>query len=53
MSESTIRLNVNLTGETAKRFLEIKKHMGIENNTELVRLITNDYFEKEIDKVEV
>lgn len=43
-----IRLRLN--GEAKTRFLEIKRAKGLTNNTEVLRLIINEYFEKKLAK---
>ena len=43
-----IRLRLN--GEVKSRFLEIKKAKGLTNNTEVLRLVINEYFEKKLPK---
>ncbi len=46
--QATVRINCNLEGETASRFLKIKQKKGLKQNTEAVRLAVNSYFESEI-----
>jgi hypothetical protein len=43
-----IRLRLN--GEVKTRFLEIKRAKGLTNNTEVLRLIINEYFDKKLAK---
>jgi len=45
-----IRLRLN--GEVKTRFLEIKRAKGLTNNTEVLRLVINEYFEKKLAKEE-
>ncbi len=37
-----------LNGQIKDRFLEIKSAKGLTNNTEVLRLIINEYFEKKL-----
>ena len=43
-------VRVNLFGKTRSRFLTIKATIGLENGTEAVRFIINDYYETEFMK---
>jgi len=38
-----IKLNCRLKDEVAEKFAEIKKNLGLTNNTEAVRLIITEY----------
>lgn len=38
-------IRVVLQGETKKRFEEIKKRKGIQNNTDVLRYVINEYYE--------
>lgn len=49
-SEKVLDIRVRLTGEVKTRFLEIKNAKGLTNNTEVLRLIINEYFEKKLAK---
>jgi len=44
----SIRVNVYLKGEIADQFLAIKQKKALENNTDLLRLIIREYYEKEV-----
>jgi len=44
--EETIRIGLTLTGEMKKRFLAIKKQWGLENNTDVVRMLITREHEK-------
>jgi hypothetical protein len=44
----TVDLRVILEGESAKQFLEIKKELGLSQNTEVVRAIINRYYNKKM-----
>ena len=49
-SDDVVRLNVQLKGDAADRFIRIKKFLGLENDTEAIRsLITWYYNEYEED----
>jgi len=52
MSEdrNVLDIRVRLTGEVKTKFLEIKNAKGLTNNTEVLRLIINEYFEKKLAK---
>ncbi|MEM4712965.1 MAG: hypothetical protein QXQ61_00270 [Candidatus Bathyarchaeia archaeon] len=52
MSEgkSILDIRVKLKGEVRNRFLRIKSAKGLTNNTEVLRLIINEYFEKNLAK---
>lgn len=50
MSEKVVRLNVNLQGDSAKKFWKIKESAGLHQNTEVVRLLVNFYYEQKIQK---
>ena len=45
----TINIRLELEGDMAEKFKAIKEKMGIENNTEVVRVLINSEF-KEIQK---
>jgi len=42
----TISIRVDLSGELAKEFLFIKKRKGIKNNSELVRLLIAQEYQR-------
>jgi hypothetical protein len=46
MSEKVLDIRLRLNGQIKGRFLEIKTAKGLTNNTEALRLIINEYFEK-------
>lgn len=48
--DEIVDIRVRLNGEIKRRFLEIKKAKGLTNNTEVVRLIINEYFEANLTK---
>ncbi|MEM3665195.1 MAG: hypothetical protein QXK32_11650 [Candidatus Jordarchaeales archaeon] len=52
MSEgkNILDIRVKLKGEVRTRFLRIKSAKGLTNNTEVLRLIINEYFEKNLAK---
>jgi len=52
MSEgkNILDIRVKLKGEVRTRFLQIKSAKGLTNNTEVLRLIINEYFQKNLAK---
>lgn len=42
MTEEIVKLNCRLTGDVAKKFLEIKREKGLSSNTETVRLMISE-----------
>lgn len=49
MVEATILdIRIRLIGEVKDHFLKIKNAKGLTNNTEVLRLIINEYFEKNL-----
>jgi len=44
--EETIRIGLTLEGEMKKRFLLVKKQWGLENNTDVVRMLITREYEK-------
>ena len=47
-----VRLNCNLRGELASKFKKIKNLTGIQQNTEVVRLAINDFYNKTVKSEE-
>lgn len=45
-NQETIRIGLTLEGEMKKRFLAIKKQWGLENNTDVVRMLITREYEK-------
>ena len=45
-TRDAIYLRVNLKGLTLKRFLMLKQHYGLTNDTELVRLLISGEYQK-------
>jgi len=43
-NEEKVDLRCILDGDIAKRFLKIKHSKGLNQNTEVIRAIINDYF---------
>lgn len=41
-----LQLKVVLEGEMLKRFLEVKKEAGLENNSEIVRMLITEAYNK-------
>jgi len=48
--KNILDIRVKLKGEVRTRFLRIKNAKGLTNNTEVLRLIINEYFEKNLAK---
>jgi hypothetical protein len=44
--EQIVDIRVKLKGEVGNRFQRIKRRSGLNSNTEVVRFIINDYYEK-------
>ena len=44
--KGVVDIRLRLKGKVRERFLEIKNAKGLENKTEVCRLIINEYFEK-------
>ena len=49
-AKNILDIRVKLKGEVRTRFLQIKKAKGLTNNTEVLRLIINEYFDKNLAK---
>jgi len=49
-NEQVLDIRLRLSGQVKTRFLEIKRAKGLTNNTEVLRLIINEYFEKKLAK---
>lgn len=49
-AKNILDIRVKLKGDVRTRFLQIKKAKGLTNNTEVLRLIINEYFEKNLAK---
>jgi len=49
MSEEVINVRVEFKDEMAKKFEAVKKSLGLENNTDVLRLLVNDKY-KEIQQ---
>ncbi len=49
-NEQVLDIRLRLSGQVKTRFLEIKRAKGLTNNTEVLRLIINEYFEKNLAK---
>ncbi|MBA7629047.1 hypothetical protein ES703_36544 [subsurface metagenome] len=50
MSETVLDIRLRLKGEVKNRFLDIKRAKGLTNNTEVLRLVINEYFNKKLQK---
>jgi hypothetical protein len=44
MTNSTSQVRVEFEGELQRRFEKLKKYYGLENGTEVVRLLVNDKY---------
>lgn len=49
MNEETINVRVEFKDEMAKKFEAVKKHLGLQNSTDVLRLLVNDKY-KEISQ---
>ena len=49
-NEQVLDIRLRLNGQVKTRFLEIKRAKGLTNNTEVLRLIINEYYEKKLAK---
>ena len=47
MSKIQLDIRLRLNGEVKRRFLKIKENLGLTNNTEVLRLIIKEYYDKE------
>ena len=50
-NEEKIQIRLDLEGELAEKFKIVKREKGLENNTDLLRLLITEAF-KEIEKKE-
>jgi hypothetical protein len=50
--EEILDIRIRLRGEVKDRFREIKRVKGLTNNTEVVRLIINEYYEENLARLE-
>lgn len=48
--KKVLDIRLRLTGQIKDRFLDIKTAKGLTNNTEVLRLIINEYFKKKLTK---
>jgi hypothetical protein len=48
--EKVLDIRLRLNGQIKERFLVIKTAKGLTNNTEVLRLIINEYFEKKLTR---
>jgi len=39
-----VRIRLDLSGTEADRFLSVKRHLGVKNDTEVVRVLVNRYW---------
>jgi hypothetical protein len=44
--DKVLDIRLKLDGDVAQRFLEIKKAKGLKNETEVLRLIINEYYQE-------
>ncbi len=50
--KAKIKIYLKLDGEMAKRFLLIKKYFGLKNDTEVLRRIITDFWDKHHTKIQ-
>ena len=41
-----LRISINLQNEMAQKFLEVKKHWGLESNTDVLRMLITWYYDE-------
>jgi len=46
--EGALTLRVDLKGDSAVEFLALKKHLGLSNNTEVIRHLISDAFKEKL-----
>jgi hypothetical protein len=46
--EECLDIRVRLKGQVKDQFLDIKRNEGLTNNTEVLRLIINDYYKRNL-----
>ena len=46
MSEETINVRVEFKDEMAKKFEAVKKHLGLENSTDVLRLLVSNKYKE-------
>jgi len=46
--EKVLDIRLRLSGQVREQFVEIKRAKGLTTNTEVLRLIINEYFEKKL-----
>ena len=51
-TKEKIKLGIVLKGDMKKRFLSVKNHWGLENNTDVIRMLITREYEKIIEKKE-
>lgn len=49
-TEMVLDIRLRLKGKVKNRFLDIKRAKGLTNNTEVLRLVINEYFNKKLQK---
>ncbi len=52
MNEDKINFSMTLEGEAAKRFDIIRRYYGLENNTEVIRILLYEKFKQLFPKTE-
>jgi len=50
--EKIVDIRLRLKGKAKEHFLQIKAAKGLVNNTDVCRLIINEYFERNLQKKE-
>lgn len=48
ITHRVIRINVRLQGETAERFQRVKKYLGTQSDSEVVRFLINEYYRQNV-----
>jgi antitoxin component of RelBE/YafQ-DinJ toxin-antitoxin module len=52
LREEIVDIRIRLVGEVKDRFQKIKRRSGLTNNTEVLRLVINYYYEKNFVEVQ-
>ena len=51
MSEEVMDVRLKLKGEIVQQFREIKRHLGLHNDTEVIRFVIADYYKRKMKRV--
>lgn len=49
--EQTVRIRVDLTGKDAQQFITLLRKRGLTMNTQLVRQLLSEAYQRELEKV--